>query len=149
MTKQLENALNLPPIDNTSSDISLALQNAKDLEKQLNDKSNWVELHDIEMDDISNKALSAHNDLLDLAMNVDVRHAGEIAAVSAQMLKISQDSRISKADKKLKLLRLQVDKYRIDKIIKSDDDNSIEGEAIVLDRNALLKQIQQIANEDK
>lgn len=130
------------------SDVALALQNAKDLEKQLNG-ANWEKTHDNEMDEISEKALEAHKDLLDLAMNVEIRHAGEIAAVSAQMLKISQDSRISKADKKLKLLRLQVDKYRIDKIVKSDDNNTIDGEAIVIDRNALLKQLQQIADEAK
>src|ERR1700677_4036044 len=100
MTKRLEDTLNLPSMENvpTANDVALALRNAKDLEKQL-DKADWIQLHDEEMDSISDKALEAHNDLLDLAMNVDVRHAGEIAAVSAAMLKISQDSRISKADK--------------------------------------------------
>ena len=156
MPTHLENEFDLPDLNNlvnteitpTPQEISDAFEKAKDLESQF-EKIDGFDQHDKEMDEISEKAMTSHIDLMELGMNVEVKHAGEIFAVSAQMLKIAADVRNNKVEKKLKLLRLQIDKMRIDKMTKSDDSNVLDGNAMTLDRNEILKQLQQINKEDK
>lgn len=157
MSTHLENAFELPNLTElvsssatppSTQEVSDALNQAKDLESQF-EKINGFDQHDREMDEISEKAMTSHIDLMELGMNVEVRYAGEIFSVSAQMLKIAADVRNNKVEKKLKLLRLQIDKMRIDKMSKSDDSNVLDGNAMTLDRNEILKQLQQINKQDK
>ena len=156
--KSLEEAFNLPSIDDEqdtdSSDempdletVSQALEQAGNLEKQFS-KMDHFDVHDDEMNELADLAIQAHKDLQDLGMNVEIRHAGEIFSSSSAMLKIAVDAKNLKVEKKLKLLKLQLDKMKIDLTFKGDD-RTVEGQAVKLDRNELLKQLKQINESDK
>jgi hypothetical protein len=158
--RMLEETFDLPNIDDsfdndanddetpTTEDIVSALESAKDLEKQFK-KMNHYDQHDQEMDELAELAIDAHKTLQDLGMNVEIRHAGEIFSSSSQMLKIAVDAKNSKVDKKLKLLKLQLDKMKIDIAAASKSDMPVEGTAVKLDRNELLKQLKEIKDSDK
>lgn len=155
--KSLEEEFNLPALDGsegeaeadtpTLEEVSEALTQAKDLEKQFR-KMDHYDTHDQEMDTLAELAVQAHKDLQDLGMNVEIRHAGEIFSSSSQMLKIAVDAKNNKVEKKLKLLKLQLDKMKIDLTFKGDE-TPVEGQAHKLDRNELLKQLKQINDDDK
>jgi hypothetical protein len=147
---KLEEILDLPPIDQaietTEDDIQAALAQAQDLEKQFNQIDGYDQ-HDAEMDELSTLAIQAHKDLQELGMNVEVRHAGEIFTSSSQMLKIAVDAKNNKVEKKLKLLRLQLDKMKLDRAYASE--KPVEGTAVALDRNEILKHLRQLGSDDK
>lgn len=152
---KLEEVFDLPSMDEilqsttpTAEEVEAALHHAEDLEKQF-EKIDGYDQHDAEMDELAKLAIDAHKDLQELGMNVEVKHAGEIFSSSSQMLKIAVDAKNLKVEKKLKLLKLQLDKMRIDRMAKTDDANTVNGTATVLDRNEILKQLRQIGNGDK
>lgn len=122
-----------------------ALEHAKDIDKQF-DKMALHDVHDREMDELAQLAIDAHKSLQDLGMNVEIRHAGEIFSSSSQMLKIAVDAKNSKVDKKLRLMKLQLDKLRIDKQYKGNE--SVDGTAVKLDRNELLKQLKTMNTDE-
>ena len=162
MSKQfekLEETLDLPSLskalDNrencnepTTEEVQQALQQAHDLENQLQ-KIDGYDQHDEEMDELAQMAIQAHKDLQDLGMNVEIRHAGEIFSSSSQMLKIAVDAKNLKVEKKLRLMRLQLDKLRIDRMSKEDDDNTITGQVTRIDRTELLKMLKDLPTSDK
>lgn len=129
----------------TPQQVSMALDKAKALEKQFASLSGY-DTHDREMDDLAKMATEAHQNLMDLGMNVEIRHAGEIFSSSSQMLKIAVDAKNSKVDKKLKLLKLQLDKLKIDRTAKEPD--AVDGTAVKMDRNELLKQLKDLSSDD-
>ena len=152
MNTHLANTFDLPDYQQPNEDdIRAAMENAQDLEKTLKDINGFdahdaemdgIAIHDTEMDEISEMALSAHKDLLELGMNVDTRTAGEILGTSATMLKIAMDARNSKMDKKLKLIKLQMDKMKLDHALAKEDNTPVDGGALTMDRNELIAQIQ-------
>jgi len=161
MSKQfdkLEEVLELPKLalaENTETvsepseeEVKEALQKAQDLENQL-DKIDGYDQHDEEMDDLAQMAIQAHKDLQELGMNVEIRHAGEIFSSSSQMLKIAVDAKNLKVEKKLRLMRLQLDKMRIDRMSKDDSDNTITGQVTRIDRTELLKMLKDLPSSDK
>lgn len=121
-----------------------ALEQAKSLEKQFSKMSHY-DVHDKEMDDLAQLAIDAHKSLQELGMNVEIRHAGEIFSSSSQMLKIAVDAKNSKVDKKLKLMKLQLDKLKLDKQYAGAE--PVEGTATKLDRNELLKHLKSLPSE--
>lgn len=135
-----------PPTDD---DVKAALAMAEDIDRQLSFAKGRDE-HDAEMDELAKLAVQAHKDLQDLGMNVEIRHAGEIFSSSSQMLKIAVDAKNNKVEKKLRMLRLQLDKLKFDRSAKSQDSNgAIDGKAHVLDRNELLKQLGDLDEDAK
>lgn len=130
----------------TTEELASALENAKNLEKQFKQMDHY-DVHDKEMDELAKMAVEAHQSLQDLGMNVEIRHAGEIFSSSSQMLKIAVDAKNSKVEKKLKLLKLQLEKMKMDRAIKKDD-NSVDGTAVKLDRNQLLDQLRNMNKDD-
>jgi hypothetical protein len=82
-------------------------------------------------------------------MNVEIRHAGEIFSSSSQMLKIAVDAKNAKVDKKLKMLKLQLDKLKLDRTTKAADSDALDVKATMMDRNELLKQLSEIDNDTK
>jgi RNase P/RNase MRP subunit p29 len=132
----------------TDDDIKEAMAQAKDLEQQFI-KMDGYDVHDKEMDELANLAVNAHKDLQDLGMNVEIKHAGEIFSSSSQMLKIAVDAKNNKVEKKLKLLKLQLDKLKIDKTFDDPNKATVDGKALRLDRNDILQQIKDINNKDK
>lgn len=129
----------------TTDELMVALEQAKDLDKQFS-RMNHYDVHDNEMDELAKLAVDAHKSLQELGMNVEIRHAGEIFSSSSQMLKIAVDAKNSKVDKKLRLMKLQLDKLRIDKQYKDSD--AVEGTAVKLDRNELMKQLKSLPTDE-
>ena len=103
---------------------------------------------DDEMDDLASMAKSRAEDLLDLGMNVDPRFAGVILQTASNMLGLAITAKTAKIDRKLRTLQLQMQKAKLDHQIARDAAKGeggtaapVEGKGIVLDRNALLKEI--------
>ena len=135
-------------IEPSDEDIHAALALANDIDKQLSTARGKDE-HDVEMDHLADLAIKAHMDLQDLGMNVEIRHAGEIFSSSSQMLKIAVDAKNAKVDKKLKMLKLQLDKLKLDRATKGSDKEPLDVKATMMDRNELLKQLSEIDNDTK
>ena len=102
-----------------------------------------LEQHDTEMDVISAKATSAFEQLMNLGGNVADMHAGKIYEVAGQMLKTVLEANNSKADKKLKLIELQLKKIRSEQVDASlgDNTNGPGPSNNEFDRNELLKHL--------
>ena len=149
--KNLEETFNLGSSDDTeetsddvscytSQNLNQALTTADAIAAQFRE-FRGRDVHDQEMDNIAQMALDSHTKLLELGMDVEIRHAAEIFSSSAQMLKIGLDARNSKVDKKLKLLKLQMDRMKLENASAGsapDPVDSIDGNAVMLDRNQLL-----------
>ena len=155
MTKKLEEEFNLPPlkealeeteeVETTSEaltvereEIFTALKAADKIDQAL-PVVRGLETNDVDMDSYSNQAEQAFKDLMDLGMNVEARHAGDIFAAAQRMLKNAIEAKTSKTEKKLKMIELQLKKLKLDQDKKTDD-GTIEGEGYVIaDRNDILK----------
>ena len=105
------------------------------------------EMADTELQEVSDKAMEAYEDLMDLGMNVESRYSGRVFEVAGQMLKTNLDAKVAKLDKKLKMVELQLKKEKLDKDGKVDGESIVQGEGyIVTDRNSLLEKLK---NMDK
>ncbi len=106
-----------------------------------------LDAHDNEMDDIARKAVATFNDLIALGGNVPDMHAGKIYEVAGQMLKTALDAKNSKADKKLKMIELQLKKVRAEQIDFDLGQGPLKGpQGGEFDRNELLRYL---VNPDK
>ena len=164
MTQKLQELFNLPPAeentannDTDSTAPSIEEQRAIIQEVDLAiDKIdaalpfvNDLDVSDKELDDLSDLAKEKFQDLIDLGMNVEARFSGHILATAGTLLGHAITAKQAKLDKKLRMVDLQLKKARLDAQIakdnnKSDGDKIIDaedGQAVVLDRNELLKQI--------
>jgi len=163
MTKKLEQLLNLPQDDskdqkksevsedrtdesedtNASDDsqltISTSLGELDKIEEAL-PAVRGLEASDKEMDELSDKATSSFDDLMDLGMNVDSRYAADIFSVASTMLGHAVTAKNAKINKKLKTIDLQLKKMRLDQQAQKNEDEETErGTGVVLDRNQLLE----------
>ena len=167
MTKKLEDILNLPNVKKAFEDVDKKENNkgqknsvngiqknvdpktAKNLEKtyaefdkiaaSLPQVKGLGELSDLELDKLATEAEESYKNLMDLGMNVDSRYSGRIFEVASSMLKNAIEAKTSKADKKLKMIELQLKKLREDDKQK-DSTETIKGEGYVIaDRNDILK----------
>lgn len=101
-----------------------------------------LETHDREMDDIAKKAMDTFGDLINLGSNVADMNAGKIYEVANQMLTTALNAKNSKADKKLKLIELQLKKLRAEQIDRDAGQGPLtNGNGAEFDRNDLLKHI--------
>ena len=158
MTKRMEEFFNLPPTNNEvvveeilqkskeqhlaeATEIYSALTTAEKVDLALPTVTG-LEIHDNEMDDIAKRAISKFEDLCVLGGNVPDLHAGKIYEVAGQMLKTALEAKNAKAERKLKMIDLQLKKVRAEQIDidqgNGDRKNSSGGE---FDRNELLKYI--------
>ena len=149
MTKRLEEELGLPPMETEeytdddevghyeeeSTQLVESLSTAEKLDYALSTVTG-VDKHDDEMDEISSKAISSYDDLVELGKNSPPAQSGRIYEVAGQLLKAALDARNSKADKKIKLMELQLKKLKMEK---DAGDNSGDSGGDTLDRNELLK----------
>jgi hypothetical protein len=158
MTKKMEDFFNLPPAEEPLQEEELPAKSKAELlaeAQQIYSSLTTAEKvdaalppvigldsHDIEMDDISSKAIRTFTDLIALGGNVPDMHAGKIYEVAGQMLKTALDAKNAKADKKLKMIELQLKKVRAEQIDldQGNGDRKLAngGE---FDRNELLKYI--------
>lgn len=131
-----ENLDIITDVDSAISKIDAALPLVRDLEAG-----------DAELDELADLAKSKAEDLMDLGMNIDPRFAGVIMQTAGTMLGHAITAKTAKMDKKLRMINLQLAKARLDHQIKKDaksgaaDEEPVEGQGIVLDRNELLRSI--------
>ena len=99
------------------------------------------EMADKELNEVSDKAMQAYEDLMDLGMNVESRYAGRVFETASNMLKNAIDAKSQKLDKKLKMVELQLKKQNIDQK-QGDNEVTVDAEGVVvMDRNAILDRI--------
>lgn len=100
-----------------------------------------LDQHDLEMDDIAKRAVRTFEDLLSLGGNVQDLHAGKIYEVAGQMLKTALEAKNAKADKKLRMIELQLKKARIEQIDFEQGNGDRRSVGNEFDRNELIKLI--------
>lgn len=83
--------------------IDAALPEVLDLEKS-----------ERELDEIAEMAIKGYTDLSELGQNVEVRHAAEIFNAANTLLGHALTAKKNKIEKKLKVIELQLKKYKID-----------------------------------
>lgn len=103
---------------------------------------------DVELDVLADKAVQTFENLVDLAMNVDTRYAGEIFSVASSMYGHALTAKQAKINKKLKTVELQLRKARLDleqakmdREAAGDDDDVETAQGQILTRNDLLARI--------
>lgn len=166
MTQKLSELFNLPPSDEITQDaaehtieenremiaaVDLAIDKIDAALPMVDD----LDTSDKELDELSDLAKEKFNDLIDLGMNVEARFSGHILATAGTLLGHAITAKQAKLDKKLRMVDLQLKKARLDMQLKqaeqkNDGERLIEaedGQAVVLDRNELLKQI--LGKKDK
>jgi len=159
MTKKLAELFDLPdvPADATAetSEAFQTIQDQQDIISQVNDAIDKIDLalptvrdleaSDDEMDELADLAKAKFEDLMDLGMNMDPRFGGVVFQTAGTLLGHAITAKTAKMDKKLRMVSLQLQKARLDHQISKDDPGSraVDGQGIVLDRNALLEQILQ------
>lgn len=150
MTKKLEEFFNLPPIEENTTTSSIEEQRT-----ELADAENIIDridralpqVHELdeadrELDELSQLAKDKFEDLMDLGMNVEARYSGTILQTAGVLLGHAISAKQAKIDKKLRMVDLQLKKMRLDQSsIKDTPKSAVNGEAVVLDRTELLRQI--------
>jgi hypothetical protein len=161
MTKKLEALFNLP--EQAAEEISVEdaqhiIDENQDIINQVNGAIDKIdaalplvrdlETGDTELDELANMATKSYQDLIDLGMNVDARFSGTILQTAGTLLGHAIAAKTAKMDKKLRMINLQLSKQRLDfqmeqaaKKAAIADDEPVDGQGIVLDRNALLEKI--------
>jgi hypothetical protein len=154
MTKKLEQLFDLPPIEDTTNvqeDIEgqkaelASAENIIDRIDQALPQVHDLDTADSELDELSNLAKQKFEDLMDLGMNVEARYSGTILQTAGVLLGHAITAKQAKIDKKLRTVDLQLKKMRLDqaaaKADGADAGKPVDGQAVVLDRNELLRQI--------
>ena len=154
MTKKLEQLFDLPDPDSYKTgdpapefeehrETILAIDSAIDKIDAALPTVRDLETADTEMDELAKLAKDKFDDLMDLGMNVEPRYAGVIFQTAGVLLGHAITAKQAKLDKKLRMVDLQLKKARLDQTAAKNGDapEAIEGQGVVLDRNALLAQI--------
>lgn len=160
MTKKLESLFNLPESaeEPTAAESQAIIEENKEVITAVNTAIDKIdaalplvrdlETGDNELDDLAKLATDKFQDLMDLGMNVDARFSGTILQTAGTLLGHAITAKTAKMDKKLRMIQLQLSKERLDfqreqaeKKLAVPGEESIEGQGVILDRNALLQQI--------
>ena len=159
MTKKLEELFSLPDVD--PDDPAPEAVDVKDFiaqqQEQLSTATDLIDRidqalpqvldldsADDELDELSDMAKEKFEDLMNLGMNVEARFSGQILQTAGVLLGHAISAKQAKIDKKLRTIDLQLKKLRLDQAAKKDSENpknAIDGQAVVVDRNSLLKQL--------
>ena len=112
-----------------------------------------LESSDAELDELSELAKTAFNNLMDLGMQVDPRFSAEIFSGAGTMLGHAITAKTTKLNKKLKMVQLQIQKADLERKIaatdKKDEQPTNLGTGKVLDRNDLLRALLSEAHSKK
>jgi hypothetical protein len=126
-TTSLEDFFNLPPAEPPAviktkdelmvdaKEIYSALTTAEKIDYALPTVTG-LDTFESDMDALSVRAERTFEDLISLGANVPDMHAGKIFEVAGQMLRTALDAKVAKADKKLKMIELQLKKVRAEQI---------------------------------
>jgi LPS O-antigen subunit length determinant protein (WzzB/FepE family) len=176
MTKKLEEALNLPNLEEllpeeleeeqapTTEEVKNEIATIEN-EMSMVDRANialptveGLEQLDREMDEYATKAMETFEDLVDLGKNVEDRHAAPIFDSAAKMIAAALQAKQAKMDKKMKMIELQMRQARLEKDSQKidayvagkkheiGDEEDIEGR-IIGDRSAMLAEIMKNLDE--
>lgn len=109
---------------------------------------------DEEMDELAALSKQAFNDLLDMGLSVDPRFGGKLLEVAATMMSNSITAKQAKIDKKLRMVELQLRKAALDQKeraleSKKEPEEETTSKGIIMDRNALLRELLDQADKDK
>jgi hypothetical protein len=157
MTKKLEEVFNLPPEkkekvipvaeDQPVINLQDKLEEFDKISAALPRVKGLGDVSDGELDALATKAEQAYDDLMDLGMQVEPRHAARMFEVAGNMLNAAVTAKSAKIDKKLKMIELQIKKYAIDKKNGDADTGTVEAQGVLItDRNSLLEKLK---NMDK
>lgn len=157
MTKKLEEAFNLPHIEDLEDDATAeqvthhvqTVEEALSVSEKINNalaEVRGMEVHDGEMDDIAVQAVESYEQLMSLGMNMTDMAAGPVFSNAAAMLKIALEAKDSKVSRKLKQIDLMIKKANLDART-AKDDNATEATATLLDRNELMRIMKQSNND--
>tara|TARA_B100002019_G_scaffold265676_1_gene255386 strand:+ start:204 stop:725 length:522 start_codon:yes stop_codon:yes gene_type:complete len=103
-----------------------------------------------ELDKLADKAEGQSDRLMDLGFNVDDRNAGKVFEVAATLLKVSVDAKVSKLEKKLKMVELQLRKAKLDQSDDNEETNVIDADSTTLaNRNELVQAILNRVGQNK
>ena len=165
MTKKLEELFDLPQSDvaeDTSQVDIRTLLNQRQQElasaADIIDRIDQAlpQVHDLdtadsELDELSDMAKEKFEDLMNLGMNVEARFSGQILQTAGVLLGHAITAKQAKIDKKLKMIDLQLKKMRLDQTAQKDADKApvMDGQAMVVDRNSLLKQLLEQSRQQK
>ena len=153
MTKKLEELFNLPDKESTSETVEQQIEHKQELLADADSIIDRIDQAlpqvrdlddaDTELDELANLAKNKFEDLMDLGMNVEARYSGQILQTAGILLGHAITAKQAKIDKKLRMVDLQLKKMRLDQAAAKDGGITppLEGKAVVLDRNELLKQI--------
>jgi hypothetical protein len=153
MTKKLESLFDLPPVDDVEAESPPVFEQQRTVIQEIDSAIDKIdaalptvrdlEAADNEMDELAALAKDNFDSLMDLGMNVEPRYAGVIFQTAGVLLGHAITAKQAKLDKKLRMVDLQLKKMRLDQTAAKEGTGSapIEGQGIVLDRNALLAQI--------
>ena len=157
MTKKLAELLNLAPVPDepTQSETENFISEHQDAITKIDlaiDKIDHalplvrdLEAGDAELDELANLAKDKFEDLIDLGMGVEPRFSGVILQTAGTLLGHAITAKTAKMDKKLRMIQLQLQKAKLDHQISKDtkntDEEPIDGQGQLLDRNDLLRQI--------
>lgn len=157
MTKKLEELFNLPnelPPETTNEEAAAVIEERKEVFKDIDNAIDKIDAalpgvrgldaSDSEMDELADLAKQKFEDLMDLGMAMEARFSGTVFQTAGVLLGHAITAKQAKLDKKLRMVDLQLKKMRLDQQAKQAGDapaGTIEGEGMVLDRNALLAQI--------
>ena len=163
MTKKLNDLFNLPSLeeDSTPEQAQEFIEQNKDLIREVDSTIDKIdaalpgvydlEAADDELDELAKVAKDRFDDLMDLGLNVEARFSGSILQTAGVLLGHAISAKQAKIDKKLKMIDLQLKKLRLDQTAAKEGDGPkpMDGQAVVLDRNELLKQILAESKESK
>lgn len=169
MTKQIEEALNLPSLEEALSELDID----EELKEEVKIKSHSISdlrsaLQNIKLSDLNNddgdindlkeKALEAYKDLLDAGFNCDSKHASNFLEPAVQSLSIAMDSENLKLKKKLELYKLKQQDERLDLMrrkIEIEEKRAglhlevMDEGSLMVDRNELLERLLRDDGSDK
>jgi len=159
MSRKLEELFDLPSENNRKPDTVMidpleliCAQRQLDSANELIDRIDQalpqvrdLDTADAELDELSDLAKEKFQDMLDLGMNVEARFSGQILQTAGVLLGHAISAKQAKIDKKLRTIDLQLKKLRLDQTAAKKEVQTladpIEGQAMVVDRNSLLRQI--------
>lgn len=151
----MEELFNLPTVDATPEETEQKIADNRNLITQVDSAIDKIDAalpfvrdldtSDAELDELAKLAKDKAEDLIDLGMNVEPRFSGVILQTAGMLLGHAITAKTAKLDKKLRMINLQLQKAKLDHQIKKDagkaEDEPIDGEGLVLDRNELLRSI--------
>lgn len=146
---ELEALKNEEPLETVEA-VTSALEKSQKLSQNILDLQG-KDSHDSEMDDISVVAMEGYQQMLDLGLDSSPAHSGKMFESAVQLLRVSLDAKNSKTDKKLKILKLQLDQAKFERQLGLDNggESVIESEGVIsMDRNALLQAFKEKVKDD-